>query len=281
MLTLLSLFCSLIAIIGFFYIGRFLMQATEKYQTSVEAHANVTLAEMFLFIEPSKLIKLNIASTIASFIFVALVSGNIVVALLVATFISLAPRVVYKKLKERRIKKFIFQLPDALLTLSNSLKAGSSLNMALESLSKEQPPPLSQELGLVLREIRLGVEFDQAFLNLENRMQLQELSLVVSAMVISKEIGGNLAEVLATLSNTLRRKLEMEGKIDALTSQGKLQGIVMTGLPVFIIAALYHIEPETMSLLTEHPVGWAVLGVSSVLLMFGYKVIQKIVTIDV
>ncbi|RJG39517.1 type II secretion system F family protein [Motilimonas pumila] len=281
MIVYLSLAIALLSIVLFYFIGQFMMQGASRYTDSVQSHANSSLADMFLFIEPKKLVKINLAVVAIAIIITYFISGNIIFCLLVAVSVFFAPKFVYAYLIKRRRKQFIIQMPDALQTLANTVKSGSSLAMALESLSKEQSPPLSQELGLLLREIRLGVEFDEAFMNLEKRMPVQEVSLFVSAVLISKEIGGNLSEILYTLASTLRRKIEMEGKIDALTSQGKLQGVVMTALPVFIVTALYHIEPEAMSHLFSNPIGWAVLAVSFLMLMCGYIVIKKIVNIDV
>jgi tight adherence protein B len=108
-----------------------------------------------------------------------------------------------------------------------------------------------------------------------------DFKLVVSGMQISKEIGGNLAETLERLADTLRRKLEMEGKIDALTGQGKMQGIVMTALPLFIGFILYHMEPVHMMRLFTEPMGWAVCAITAIMLYVGYTFIRKIVNIDV
>ena len=133
----------------------------------------------------------------------------------------------------------------------------------------------------MLREQRLGVDFDTAMKHMEERLPLQDFILVVAALRISREVGGNLAEILETLADTLRRKHQMEGKIDALTAQGRMQGLIMTLLPVFLLLVLAQMEPESMAPMFNTFAGWATLSVIAVMEVIGYFAIQKIVTIDV
>lgn len=133
----------------------------------------------------------------------------------------------------------------------------------------------------MLREQRLGVDFDTALRNMEKRLPLPDFIMVVAGMRISREVGGNLADILETLADTLRRKQQMEGKIAALTAQGKMQGLVMTCLPLFLMLVLTHMEPEAMAPLYHTWYGWATLAVIGVMEVVGYVAIQKITTIDV
>ncbi len=281
MIILISLLIMLCAAIFFYAIRNVSEQALTAYQGQIEAQANVTLAEMFLFISPQKLMALNIFAMIIVWVLTLIFVGNPVVAAVAGAAAGFAPKIMIKKLRKRRINAFLAQLPDALQSVSTSMRVGASFKAALEQTVKEQKPPLAQELGLVLKEIRVGVEYDDAFRNLETRMPLDEVNLLVSAVLINKEVGGNLADMLGKLSSTIRRKLEMEGKIDALTAQGRMQGWVMTGLPIFVGIALYHIEPEAMGRITTELSGWVVIIISSILLGAGYFFIQKIVRIDV
>jgi tight adherence protein B len=195
--------------------------------------------------------------------------------------IVIFPRLYIRWLKKRRFDQFEKQLPDALLMVSGAMRAGASLTVAMESMVKEQRPPLSQEFDLLLREQRVGVDFDTALKNMEKRLPIQDFIMVVSGMRISREVGGNLADILETLADTLRMKHQMEGKIKALTAQGKMQGLVMTSLPLFLMFILTHMEPEAMAPLYNTLVGWATLSVIAVMEVIGYVAIQKIVSIDV
>jgi tight adherence protein B len=173
------------------------------------------------------------------------------------------------------------QLPDALLTLAGGMKAGVSLTQAIQQLSAESRPPVSQEFDMVLREQRLGVSLDDALDNLGRRVPLQSITLTVSAMRIASETGGQLAETLERASQTLRTKLAMEGKIRALTSQGKLQAMVVGALPLFLLFVLNKMEPEAMNLMFTTPMGYATLAVIALLEIFGVLIIRKIVDINV
>jgi len=202
-------------------------------------------------------------------------------AAVAAAVIILLPRFAVGYLQKKRMRQLEVQLPDALLMVAGSMRAGAALTVALESMVSESRPPISQEFELLLREQRVGVDFDTALKNMEARIPLQDFTMVISALRISREVGGNLADILESLADTLRRKHTMEGKIDALTSQGRMQGIVMTGLPVFLIFVLKFMEPEAMAPLFETFYGWCVLGVVGVMEIIGYVFIRQIVNIDV
>jgi len=252
-----------------------------KQKETIEVQAKAGLEDMFIFVDPARLFYFNIA---ALFIIPGIlwgVSGNPVLVVGAAAIIIILPRLAVSWLRTRRSKHFEKQLPDALLLVSGAMRAGASLTVAMEGMVKEQRPPLSQEFELMLREQRLGVDFDTALRNMEARLPMPDFVMVVSGMRISREVGGNLADILETLADTLRRKHQMEGKIEALTAQGKMQGIVMTGLPLFLMLILTKMEPEAMAPLYDTWYGWATLAVVAVLLSIGYLAIRKITTIDV
>lgn len=165
--------------------------------------------------------------------------------------------------------------------ISGAMRAGASLNIALEGMVNEQPPPLSQEFELFLKEQRLGVEFETSLKKMEERIPIQDFSMLITALLINREVGGNLAETMETLADTLRKKQMMEGKIEGLTAQGKLQGIVMTGLPIFLGVLLNFMEPEAMSKLWTTTIGWIVLSIIIIMEGMGYFIINKITSIDV
>ena len=253
----------------------------DRQKNMLELTAKTDLAQMFIFIEANTLFQYSVGALIFVPIFVFILIGNPVVAVVSGLVVAFAPRYVVAKIKKDRIDNFERQLPDALLMVSGGMRAGASLSVALESMVKEQKPPLSQEFDLMLREQRLGVDFDTALTNMEKRMPLPDFVLLVAAMRITREVGGNFAEILESLSNTLRRKHEMEGKIKALTAQGKMQGIVMAMLPIFLLGILTLMEPEAMAPLYNTFYGWAVLLVVSIMIIIGYLGISKIVNIDV
>ena len=256
-------------------------QYMTEYKAAFTETASTSLADMFSFADPVKLFYINIAAVVAVPVLVLILFGDWKLAFVVFILLLFVPNIMYSSARKRRYRKFEQQLPDGLAMISGSMRAGASLTIALESLVKEQQPPLAQEFQLFLREQRIGVDFEESLAHMEKRMPIPDLGMVISALRISREVGGNLAEVLESLADTLRRKHTMEGKIDSLTAQGKLQGIVMTGLPILLGVLLNFLEPEAMAKLWTTPVGWAVLGVILFMLGLGYFMIAKITTINV
>lgn len=252
-----------------------------RYRASFMDQARLNLADMFLFVNEGVLFSGYALAVVCIPVLLWLLAGNLVLPIVALVLLATVPRHAYRLLRQRRINKIQQQLPDGLMMLSSSLRAGVGFNPALETLAKDGVPPLAQELSLILREQHMGVRTEEALENFARRVPLPDVKLFVAAVSISREVGGNLAETLATLAETLRRKLMMEGKVKALTSQGKLQGIVMALLPVGIGGFLYFAYPETMGNLFNEPIGWGLLAVCSILEFIGYKFCQKIMAIDI
>lgn len=252
-----------------------------EYQSTFSESASNNLGDMFMFVDPQKLFMFNIIGVVVVPIVVWLISRNLIASVAAMAGMVALPWWIYKTIKENRFKKFEQQLPEALMAISSNLQAGASLQMAFEGLITEQPKPLNQEFELLMRQTRIGVDMETALSNMEKRLPIADFIVVVSAIKISREVGGNLIEVMEKLANTLRRKSAMEGKIESLTSQGRLQGKVMTGLPILLGVILMQIEPKAMSMMFTTPMGWATLAVIVVMEVLGYLTIVKITSIDV
>lgn len=274
-----SVFASVIAIFVSLYPR--LVSGANRYQETFEKSTDNTLTEMFIFVDPNKVYVINLIIIALCFSFLWLVLDLLPVAIGVSVILAFSPKFILNFLLKRRRDSFLHELPDTLQSLSGMMKSGSNLNLALETLVQESNGATSQEFSLLLREFRIGVPFEEALDNFYQRMPVEELRLVLSAMKISREIGGSLADIFEKLGDTIRRKLEMEGKIKALTAQGKMQGIVMTALPFLIAAALFHIEAEAMQRLWTDPIGWGVCAFCAVFVSIGYFFIKRIVSIDV
>lgn len=253
----------------------------KDYGERTSALAKSSLMDMFIFIEEKHVIYLMVGIWALSFLLAWMFTGQFIVAIIVSCLTAYLPKFSLNFIRKRRQNRFLIDLPDALLGVSNMMKAGSNLTMALETMVEESAGPISQEFGLFLRELRMGVAFEDALDSLYVRMPVAELQLVVAGMKISREVGGSLADVLARLADTIRRRLEMEGKIKSLTAQGKMQGVVMSGLPIFVGYLLYHIEPAAMAHLFTDYIGWGVCAAIVVGEYIGYRFIKKIVSIDV
>ena len=259
----------------------FVARAWGTYRSQFTLDAKSSLEDMFLFVDPQRLFLINMAMVVIVPLLILLLTGAVPFAVLTAIVLFILPRMVYGYLKKRREAKLIEQLPDALNMMSGSLRSGASLAIAMDLVATETAPPFSQELSLVLREQKLGVSLDDAFESFAKRVNVEDVNLMVAAIVISKDVGGNLSEVLERLASSLRAKAAMEGKIRALTSQGKLQGVIVGLLPIFLAFVLFQMEPEAMAPLFTTYYGWAAMMAIAVLLILGGVFIKKIVTIDV
>jgi tight adherence protein B len=243
--------------------------------------ARARLEDAFVFIDPERIFMASAGGAVVLPLVVWLASASLVPAVLSALAVLVLPRTAYALIHRRRRLQIALQLPDVLLLIGSSLRAGTSLQIALDLAIRETPAPLAQELAVVVREQRLGMALEEALETMARRLKMEEIDLVVTAMSLARDVGGNLAETLDRLAGTLRAKAIMEGKIRALTSQGKLQGLIVGLLPVFLMFVLSSMEPAAMRPLFHTWWGWAVLGVIGILEMIGFWMIRKIVTIDV
>lgn len=256
-------------------------RALLSWQTRFTETAKVSLEDMFVFIDPGSLFKLNLALFVLLPLLLWVFTGSPVLAVLGGLSGAILPRASWIILRRRRMALLVEQLPDGLTMMAGAMRAGASLQIALDLVVKESPAPLSQEFSVLLREQRLGLALEDSLRGLSQRLKQEDIDLFVSALTIAKEVGGNLSEILERLSATLRAKAVMEGKIKALTSQGKLQGIVVGMLPVLLAGVLYAMDPRAMTPLFTTIYGWGTMSVIFILITMGAFFIKKIVTIDV
>lgn len=250
------------------------------YKRQFSRNAEIEMADMFIFASGRQLFVLNLMLMVLVPLFLHALFQILVLTLAGAVVALFLPRLVFKQLTKKRLRKFEEQLPDAFMLLSGSLQSGASLSMALENVVHQSPAPLSQEFGLLIKNIRLGVSLEDALLKLEKRIPIPSFTMASSAIRISREVGGNLVETINSMAAMLRRKRVMEGKIDSLTAQGRAQGTFMALLPVFLIGILSAIEPEAMSQLYTTRNGLMVLTVMVVMEILGFISIRRITRID-
>lgn len=252
-----------------------------RYRMRFTGRVERRLNDMLLFIDAGRLFTVNLLVVVAVFAVVWFWSGSVVVACAALLFLAALPNWLLAHFGRRRRLSFSGQLPDVLMLVAGALRAGASLALALRQMAIEVAAPAGQEFDLMLREQRLGASMDQALTGLERRMGGDELRLFTAAIRIAGESGGNLAETLERLADAIRKRLEIEGKIRALTSQGRLQGWIMALLPVAVGAALFAIEPEAMEPLIATWQGWVVMVIVFALELMGLAMIRRIMDIDV
>jgi len=256
-------------------------QAGRRYERRLARRIERRLGELLVFVDVRRLLTLNLVVVIGLPALVWIVSGAWPLAAVAAVVALAAPNWLLLRFARRRRQRFTAQLPDLLLLVAGSLRAGASLALALRQVSLEIAAPAGQEIELVLRELRLGSSLDQALTGLERRMGDDELRLFTAAIRIASDTGGNLAETLERLAESIRQRLAIEAKIEALTAQGRLQGWIMAALPVAVALALFALEPETMEPLIATWQGWLVLAGVAVLELAGLFMIRRIMAIDV
>ena len=267
--------CILVLVI-FSVVKRGLEQYEDKYATK----GTKSLEDMFFFVTTRQVLMLTVAISSVFFLFGFLIF-NLIMGLILGAFGFVFPFVGIRYLRKRRIRQFEKQLVDALTQMSAAFKAGLTLPQAAENISQEIGPPLGQEFSLFIRELKLGVPMEEALTNMSGRVGSDDLDLVVTSTNISRQLGGNMAEMYDIISATIRERFRLEGRIRALTSQGKLQGSVVACMPVALGLFLNWWRPDLMKPMLAHPFGWGLIGVIALMLLLGVLFIRRIVNIDV
>jgi tight adherence protein B len=191
------------------------------------------------------------------------------------------PRFYVKFRQAKRLRAFNHQLGDAINLLANGLRSGYSLLQAMDAVAREMPPPMSEEFQRVVREIGLGISYERAMNNMLRRIPSDDLDLMITAVNVQHEVGGNLAEILETISHTIRERIRIKGEIRVLTAQGMISGYVISFLPLGLGLLLYAMNPAYIGGLFEEPCGWLMIATGAISTTVGYIAIRKIVNIEV
>lgn len=239
------------------------------------------LANLFVFIPAARLLVLTLAfaGAVGGLSWLA---GAPTAMVLVLMLIAMGlPRLWSFRVRQRWRRQLAQQLPDALALWAGLLRAGQGSHQALAQVAQRQTGALGHELRLILGQVRMGMALESAFALLRERAGIADLRLLATLLATQRELGGNLAESLQRLAELLRNRLLMEARIAALTSQGRMQGLVVGLLPVFLLAVLYVMEREAMRVLHTTWQGWAAIGLIIALEVVGFLLIRRIVNIRI
>jgi tight adherence protein B len=280
-----------LAAAGFaWFVLQALRSGAEGYSSAYTAAAARHLDDMFVFIPARRILELAMASGALCGLTVFLAAGGLSRAgfargaLLGAAAGALGwqiPERVLRVLKRRRLRRFNEQLVGSLVTMSNALKAGFSIQQAFEAVVKEGQNPIAQEFGVMLHQMRVGAGMDDALQGLEARVGSEDLSLMVVAVQIARQTGGSLTEVFERIAHTIRERMRIEGRIRTLTAQGRLQGIVVGVMPILLGLAMLVLDPRLVLTFVHSAAGLVVLGAVALLEVAGFLVIRRIIRIDV
>ncbi len=257
-----------------------LRKAFEQYQRRYLARSVRDLSAMFLFLDPGQVLRLNVCA-------LALLSGagfwigGWLCAAVAAVAGFFAPDLLVRFYRRRRVHRFEEQLTEALQQMANALRAGFTLQQAVDQVGREGDPPLRHEFALFGREVKLGVPLDEALASMAKRVGSEDLDLLATSTSIARQLGGNMAELFENLAATIRERFRLQGRIAALTSQGKLQGLVVAALPVGVGVFLDSYRPDLFGSMFQSAFGYALIGAVVVLQTLGFVAIRRLVAIDV
>lgn len=254
---------------------------SRRHTGAVRHWAHEDLGDLFLFIDPATAARFSAVALLA--VPLLGLSAGAPVWIIVLTCIGWLwlPRMVSSQLRGLRRRRLELQLPDAADALAAALRGGAGLSQAVAMLIEHQRSPLRDEFSLVVRQQRLGLPMDEALLQLAARNGSRDVELFSATLRVARELGGGLADALQRLAAGLRRRRAIEDKIDALTSQGRTQGVIVSLLPLLLAMALLLLEPRATRPLFTTPPGWATLAVVGGLQIVGWLLIRRIVRIEV
>ena len=252
------------------------------------------LARADLKLKPSEYLAIRAGTTIGIPLFLIILSpfvsafGSPLVWLIGGLIGFMIPKFWLNRRKGGRLKSFNKQLPDTITLIANALRAGSSFLQAIELVVRESRPPISTEFGRVIREVNLGLPFDQALENMVRRVKSDDLELMATAISVQHQVGGNLAEILDSIAYTIRERVRIKGEIQTLTAQQRLSGYVVAGLPIALAGFLFVAAPGFMEPMFANPpevlglpAGVVILIFGGFMMFIGFMLIRKIVDIEV
>jgi tight adherence protein B len=252
------------------------------------------LARADLQLRPSEFVALRLSAIIGAPLVTFVIGKTLLpgldnpIALLAAVLLGWwVPRFWVNRRKGKRLQAFNDRLADTITLIANALRAGASFLQAIEMVVRETQPPISTEFNRVIREVNLGLPFEQALANMVRRVRSDDLELMTTAITIQHQVGGNLAEILDSIAFTIRERVRIIGEIRVLTAQQRMSGYVVAGLPIFLMLGLSVVAPNFMSPMfgppdvAGIPAGVILLAIGGIMMFIGFMAIRRIVDIEV
>lgn len=242
------------------------------------------LAQADIKFRPAEFVALIIVASIVTGFVGFIISSSLFFAIISMVVGAFLPNMYVNRAKKTRLKKFDNQLGDMLNLMVNGLRAGFSTLQAMEAVSRELPSPICDEFRRVVQEMQLGLNMEETLEHLLRRINSEDLDLVVTAINVQREVGGNLAEILDTISFTIRERVRIKGEIAALTAQGRATAWVIAALPVILVLLLFLLNREYIMALFEpdtRSCGIPIIVTAGLMVISGFFATQKIVDIDI
>ncbi|HQH25849.1 MAG TPA: type II secretion system F family protein, partial [Oligoflexia bacterium] len=238
------------------------------------------LAELYIGMSPEAFFFLRLVAALVC-LALGILLLNFTIGLFLAAGGFVVPYFILKSQKEKRVRRVEAQLVDGLELLGNSLRSGLTLQQAVELLVREFPPPLSQEFSLVLAETRVGVEFAEALERMARRLDSNVVFILSTGIAIVKQCGGDMTQIFANIANTIREQATIEGKMHAVTAQGRFQGLILGLMPFALMFVLYLIDPTHIETLFRYQIGIWAFGAMVVMIILAQVWIRKLLELDV
>ena len=248
--------------------------------------------DIFLFIPPRRIAEIGWIGAILTTVLVFLSLGGVgdsasatlvrlAVGLAMGAIMLMAPGQLLVILRNRRRRKFNEQLVDALTSMGNALKSGFSIMQALEHVVQNGESPISEEFATTLHQTRVGVSFQDAMRNMDQRVGSEDLTLMVLSIETARRTGGNLTDVFANISHTIQERFRVENRIRTLTAQGRMQGIILGLMPMALAVVLSVVKPEMAQPFVHSAAGIAIIMACAAMVVIGAFWIRKIIKIDI
>jgi len=261
-----------VVIIATYGVNLFVKKWDEAQQSKADKTAS-QLEEMFVFVRKRVLLVLYILIPLLFIFLVHVMTHKLWLALIAGAVGAFFPVWLVNFLDKKRRKKFIAQMVDSLMIMNSCLKGGLTLVQSFEVLAEETSPPMSQEIALLNREIKVGVTLEEALLRLNRRMFSEEMTLISSAIMVARETGGDLTKVFSKLIETIRDRLKLRDMVSTLTLQARLQAIIISLLGPVFVYIVWKIKPDHFDIMWQDELGRWVLLVAVVLQILGFALI--------
>ena len=256
-------------------VGRFIPQRVSRQAIQQK------LNQAAILMRAEELVGLSFLTAVVVFLLFFLALGQQFLALPIGVFSYFLPGLLVNYKKKKRMQALTDQLPEALDIIASGLRAGYSFPQAMAVVSREMASPIKDEFYRVIWENRMGKTLEEALHNMGERTDSDDLDLFITALLIQKQVGGNLAEVLNNISHTIRERVRIQGEINTLTAQGKMSAIIIIMLPIVLALILYFINTEYMMEFFQDIIGQVMLVASVISMIIGSIIIRKIIDIDI
>lgn len=225
------------------------------------------------------LISFGLAAALGASAFI--LSGRLLPMLLAAGAGLVFPYLYVQRLKKRRIRRFEEQFPEAIDLLGRSIRAGHAFPTGLKVVAEESPDPMGTEFRQIFEEQKFGLPLEDSLLGLADRIDLVDVRIFVTAILIQREVGGNLAEILDNIAYTIRERFTLQRQIRVYTAQGRLTGYILAAMPILLGLAITALNPTYMQILFEEPMGRALIALAAILQFMGFMIIRRIIDIEI